>query len=150
MMHYAQVLVDERVISNKVDFFLERAFWEKHLRSHYSREFASLMDPVIEEIDEKSAALDELSALQDVQDNAADQATKDAWQAKHDEVVDRLASLLGKTRDEILVDGSMQSVFYNDEMKLLGAERAREERLNLQTLTRSVLEKVGATHGAQV
>ncbi|MEJ5278212.1 NEL-type E3 ubiquitin ligase domain-containing protein [Pseudomonas sp. MYb541] len=147
---YAQVLVDERVISNKVDFFLERAFWEKHLRSHYSREFASLMELVIEEIDEKSAALDELSALQDAQDNAADQATKDAWQAKHDEVVDRLASLLGKTRDEILVDGSMQSVFYNDEMKLLGAERAREERLNLQTLTRSVLEKVGATHGAQV
>lgn len=108
------------------------------------------MDPVIKEIDEKSAALDELSALQDVQDNAADQAAKDAWQAKHDEVVDRLVSLLGKTRDEILVDGSMQSVFYNDEMKLLGAERAREERLNLQTLTRSVLEKVGATHGAQV
>ena len=73
---YAQVLVDERVLSNKVDFFLERAFWEKHLRSHYSREFASLMEPVIEEIDEKSAALDELSALQDAQDNAADQATK--------------------------------------------------------------------------
>jgi len=147
---YAQVILDECVISNKVDFFLEREFWEKHLRSHYSREFASLMDPIIEEIDEKSAALDELSASQNTQDNAADQATKDVWQAKHAEVVDRLADLLGKTKDEILVNGSMQSVFYNDEMNLLRAEREREERLNLQTLTQSVLEKVDSTDGAQV
>lgn len=138
---YAHVLRDERIADDESAFFVEREFWDRHLRSRYSQELDTLMEPVNHSIDEKSAALYELSALQGEQDPTANQATKDAWQAKHDEGVERLVGLLGKSKDEILVDGAMQSAFYEQQMRQLGAERQTQQAAALQTLTRRVLEQ---------
>jgi hypothetical protein len=147
---YAQVLIDERIADGENAFFVEREFWEKHLRSQYPQELKALMAPGIDSIDEKSDALFELSDLQSEQDTGADQATKVQWQAKHNEVVDRLVSLLGKRKDEILVNGSMQSAFFESELKRLSTVRQAQQRQALLTLTRKVLNNFAATEGTQV
>lgn len=147
---YAQVLVDERVTADESAFFVDRAFWDKHLRSRYSRELAALMEPGVTAIEAKREALEELSEVQGTQDNSADPAAKDAWQARFDEAVEQVATLLAKPRDEILVDGAMQSAFYDSQMRQLGAQRREQETSALQTLTREVLDTFDAAQAMQV
>ncbi|NJJ57621.1 NEL-type E3 ubiquitin ligase domain-containing protein [Pseudomonas sp. B14(2022)] len=144
---YAQVLRDERNTAAEETFLTGRLFWETHLRSRYPQELKALMTPELDLIDEKSTALFELSDLQGEQVSAADQATKDQWQAMHDQVTDRLAGLLGRRRDEILVNGAMQSAFFESELKQLGVERQALEQRSLRILTRRVLNNFAATQG---
>lgn len=136
-----RVLRDERSPAAEEAFFVGRMFWETHLRARYPQELNALMAPELVLIDEKSAALFELSDLQGQQDAGAD------WQIKHDEAADRLARLLGKRRDELLVNGSMQSVFYEQELNQLGAERQALEQRSLRVLTRRVLNNFAAVEG---
>ncbi|UII69456.1 hypothetical protein LVW35_17415 [Pseudomonas sp. HN11] len=136
---YEQVLRDEGNPANEEAFFVGRMFWEKHLRQHYPQELRALMAPDLERIDEKSAALFELSDLQGPHGAIAD------WQTKYDAAVDRLAGLLGKRKDEILVNGLMQSAFYERELNQLGAERYALEQRSLKVLTRRVLNNFAAT-----
>ncbi len=138
---YEQVLRNERNPDAEEAFFVGRMFWEKHLRARYSQEFSALMAQDLERIDAKSAALSELSDLQGQQDTGAD------WQSKHAEAADRLAALLGKRRDEILVNGLMQSAFYERELNLLGTERQVLEQSVLKVLTRRVLNNFAAASG---
>ncbi len=144
---YAQVLRDERNTAAEETFLTGRLFWETHLRSRYPQELKALMTPELDLIDEKSTALFELSDLQGEQVGAADQATKDQWQAMHDQVTDRLAGLLGRRRDEILVNGAMQSAFFESELKQLGVARQALEQRSLRILTRRVLNNFAATQG---
>lgn len=141
---YAQVLRDERNPAAEEDSFVGRAFWKTHLRTRYPQELDALMAPGLGPIDEKSSALFELSDLQGQQEAEA------GWQARHDQAVDRLAGLLGKRKDEILVSGSMQSVFYERELNQLSAERHLLEQRALKTLTRRVLNNFAATTGTSL
>lgn len=131
----------------EADFFIGRMFWDKHLRTRYPQELKALMAPDLVLIDEKSTALFDISDVQTEQDAAVDSATRALWQTKHDEAVDRLAGLLGMRRDQILVDGSMQSVFFERELKQLGDERRALEQLALHTLTRRVFNNFAASGG---
>jgi hypothetical protein len=144
---YAQVLRDERNTAAEETFLVGCLFWEKHLRSRYPQELKALMTPELDLIEDKSTALFELSDLQGEQDGTADQATKDQWQVRHDQVADRLAGLLGRRRDEILVDGAMQSAFFESELKQLGAARQALEQRSLRILTRRVLNNFAASQG---
>jgi len=128
-------------------FLIGRMFWETHLRSRYPQELGALMAPDLGPIEEKSTALFDISDLQGEQDAAIDPAAKARWQTKHDEAVDRLAGLLGMHRDQILVNGWMQSVFFERELNQLGAERRALEQLALHTLTRRVLNNFAASGG---
>lgn len=145
---YAQVLRDERITGYEESFFVGRRFWETHLRTRYPQEIKAHMVPSIDFIDEKSNALFDLADLQDAP--VSDAAAQSHWQTKHDEAADRLAGLLGKRRDEILVNGSMQSAFYERELKQLGAEREALEQQALKTLTRKVLNNFAASEGTSV
>lgn len=131
----------------EADFLIGRMFWETHLRSRYPEELKALMAPDLGPIDEKSTALFEVSDLQGEQDAAIDPITQARWQTKHDEAVDRLAGLLGVRRDQILVNGSMQSVFFEHALNQLGAERRALEQRALHTLTRRVLNNFAASGG---
>lgn len=143
---YEQVLRDERNPELEEEFFVGRTFWEKHLRTRYSQALSALMAPELGVIDEKSAALFELSDLQ----GQADAGEGKEWQARHGAAADHLAGLLGKRRDEILVNGSMQSAFYERELNSLGAERHLLEQRALKTLTRRVLNNFAATTGTSL
>jgi len=145
---YAKVLRDERIAGDEEAFFVGRMFWETHLRTRYPQEIKALMVPAIDLIDEKSSALFDLADLQD--EPVSDAAIQNHWQTKHDEAADRLAGLLGKRRDDILVNGSMQSAFYERELKQLGAEREALEQQALKTLTRKVLNNFAASEGTSL
>ncbi|WP_348747980.1 NEL-type E3 ubiquitin ligase domain-containing protein [Pseudomonas rhodesiae] len=147
---YRQVLRNESVIADESAFFVGREFWEKHLRSRYPQELQALMGPGIEMIEEKSSALFELSDVQGEQDTGADLAAQADWQSRHDAAVDRLARLLGKSKDDILVDGAMPSAFFDGELKQLAAARQQEQTQALQRLTRKVLNNFMATEGTSV
>ncbi|MBN2974485.1 hypothetical protein [Pseudomonas lactucae] len=54
------------------------------------------------------------------------------------------------SRDEMLVDGSMQSDFYVKQMDALSIERSREANLGLKRLTRKVLNNHAAEQGSQL
>lgn len=109
-----------------------------------------LTAPAIKLIDEKSDALYELSRLQEGPGAQADQAAREAWQTERDRAVDTVVSTLGMSREEILVDGSMQSDFYVKQMDALSIARRREEKLGLTLLTRKVLNNHAAEHGSQL
>ena len=141
---YDQVLRDERKPADEEAFFVGRPFWEKHLRARYLQALNTLMAPELEPINEKVDALFELSELERQQDASPE------WQTTHDEAADRLAGLLGKRRDEILVNGSMQSAFYQRELDQLGAERHALEQRSLKVLTRRVLNNFAATDGTSL
>lgn len=145
---YAEVLRDERIAGDEEAFFVGRMFWETHLRTRYPQQIKAQMVPAIDLIDEKSSALFDLADVQN--EPVSDADTKDQWQTKHDEAADRLAGLLGKRRDDILVNGSMQSAFYERELKQLGAEREALEQQALKTLTRKVLNNFAASEGTSV
>lgn len=145
---YAEVLRDERITGYEESFFVGRRFWETHLRTRYPQEIRAHMVPSIDFIDEKSDALFDLADLQDA--TVSDAAAQSQWQTQHDEAADRLAGLLGKRRDEILVDGSMQSAFYERELKQLGAEREALEQHALKAVTRKVLNNFAASEGTSV
>lgn len=144
---YATVLREERDATKQEVFFVGCPFWERHLQTHYSQAFNALIAPELELLEKKSTALDELSDLQREQDSAADQATQDVWQASYDAAADRLAGLLGKRRDEILVSGSMQSAFYVRELKQVSAARQALEQRARQILTRKVLDNAADEEG---
>lgn len=131
----------------EADFFIGRMFWDKHLRTRYPQELIALMAPDLVLIDEKSTALFDTADVQAGQDAAEDPAARALWQTKHDEAVDRLAGLLGMRRDQMLVNGSMQSVFFERELKQLGAERRALEQRALHTLTRRVFNNFAASGG---
>ncbi|WP_339456308.1 NEL-type E3 ubiquitin ligase domain-containing protein [Pseudomonas sp. EA_65y_Pfl1_P120] len=143
----AEVQREMRHAAKEADFFIGRLFWDKHLRTRYPQELEALMKPDLVLIDEKSTALFDISDLQGEQDAAVDPATRALWQTKHDEAVGRLARLLSMRRDQILVNGSMQSVFFERELKQLGAERRALEQRALHTLTRRVFNNVAASGG---
>ncbi|OPA88883.1 hypothetical protein BFW86_17755 [Pseudomonas fluorescens] len=147
---YTQVLTAEAVSSDQETFLVEQAFWDRYLRTHYSDEFEALIAPGIKRIDEQSDALFELSRLQQGAGAQTDQAAKDAWQTKRDNAVDAVVSALGISRDEMLVDGSMQSDFYVKQMDALSIARRSEENLGLKRLTRKVLINHAAEHGSQL
>lgn len=138
---------EARNADKEADFLIGRMFWETHLRSRYPEELNTLMAPDLGPIEAKSTALFDISDLQGEQDAALDPITQARWQTKHDEAVDRLAGLLGMRRDQILVNGSMQSVFFERELNQLGAERRALEQLALHTLTRRVLNNFAASDG---
>jgi len=144
---YAQVLRDERDGGDTNAFFVGREFWQKHLRQRYPQELDALMASGNHSIDEESTALFELSDLQGEQPSPTDSAALHDWQARHTQVVDRLVRLLGKRRDEILVDGVMQSAFYERELKRLGVTRLALETRALLTLTQTVLNNFAAEEG---
>lgn len=144
---YATVLREERDATKQEVFFVGCPFWERHLQTHYSQAFNALIAPELELLEKKSTALDELSDLQREQDSAADQATQDVWQASYDAAADRLAGLLGKRRDEILVSGSMQSAFYLREHEQVSAARQALEQRARQILTRKVLDNAADEEG---
>lgn len=147
---YVRVLKDARNTGAEEAFLTGRSFWEKHLRSRYPQELKALMATDLDFIDEKSTALFELSDIQGEQGNAADPMRESPWQARHDEATARLTSLLGRRRDEILVDDTMQSAFFERELKQLGAERQALEQRALRTLTHRVLNNVAANEGTPV
>ena len=105
------------------------------------------MAPARAQLTEKAEALEELSEWQTRQASSADPAQ---WQARHHELVDTLGRLLGKRRDEILVDGSMQSAFYVEQYNALGVEQLAQEAQAMGTLTRSVLNNFAAVQGTDV
>ncbi|WP_057700502.1 NEL-type E3 ubiquitin ligase domain-containing protein [Pseudomonas paralactis] len=144
---YVEVLRAEAIGSDEVDFLVGQEYWERYLRKHYAREFNSLTGPDMANIEEKSEALETLSQLQAEPDADADQATRDAWQANRDAVVERLGTLLGMTKDEILADGSMQSGFYDAQMRALGVARREQQNNGLRMLTRKVLDNHAAEPG---
>lgn len=147
---YTQVLTAEAVSSDQETFLVEQAFWDRYLRTHYSDEFEALIAPGIKRIDEQSDALFELSRLQEGAGAQTDQAAKDAWQTKRDNAVDAVVSALGISRDEMLVDGSMQRDLYVKQMDALSIARRREENLGLKRLTRKALINHAAEHGLQL
>ena len=95
-------------------------------------------------------ALDELAQWEAQENTAADQASKDQWQARHTELVDNLVNMLGKPRTEILVDGTMQSAFYLEQLNVLGVVHLQQEEQAMRTLTRSVLNNAAAEQGTPV
>lgn len=144
---YEHVIRDERVAADETRFFVDQGFWQKHLRSRYSQELEALMAPGRARLTEKAEALDDLSEWQARRENTVDQAQ---WQAHHHELVDTLGRLLGKRRDEILVDGSMQSAFYVEQYNALGVEQQAQEAQAMGSLTRSVLNNFAAVQGTDV
>ncbi len=147
---YTQVLTAEAVSGDRETFLVEQTFWDRYLRTHYNDELQMLTAPAIKLIDEKSDALYELSRLQEGPGAQADQAAREAWQTERDRAVDTVVSTLGMSREEILVDGSMQSDFYVKQMDALSIARRREEKLGLTLLTRKVLNNHAAEHGSQL
>ncbi|SDE79481.1 NEL-type E3 ubiquitin ligase domain-containing protein [Pseudomonas extremaustralis] len=144
---YEHVIRDEQVAADETTFFVAQGFWQKHLRSRYAQELEALMAPARAQLTEKAEALEELSEWQTRQASSADPAQ---WQARHHELVDTLGRLLGKRRDEILVDGSMQSAFYVEQYNALGVEQLAQETQAMGTLTRSVLNNFAAVQGTDV
>jgi hypothetical protein len=65
-------------------------------------------------------------------------------------LVDNLMTVLGKPREEILVDGSMQSAFYIEQFNLLRVAQWEQEEQAMRTLTRSVLNNAAAEQGTEV
>ncbi|WP_241678114.1 hypothetical protein [Pseudomonas kitaguniensis] len=108
------------------------------------------MAPVNEHFIEKNAALEALADIQHEQDIEADQAVQDQWLAKRNAAVDRLVTLLGKQHNEILVNDSMQSGFFVNELQALMAARQVQETQVLRTLTRRVLNNHDAVQGSEV
>ncbi|UNM17801.1 hypothetical protein K0P33_19785 [Pseudomonas sp. ArH3a] len=147
---YASVLRDERVHADEESFFIKLGFWDKHLRSHYAPRLEQLMAPGLEPINEKSTALYDVSDLQGEEDIKADTAAQAQWLVKRNAAVDRLARLLGKQRDDILVDDAMQSGFFEKQLQALSSARNVQERIALKALTRQVLGTHDAAQVAQV
>lgn len=147
---YAQVLRDEGNAAAEEVFFVGRMFWEKHLRTQYPQALKALMVPAVDLIEQKSTALFELSDLQGEPLSDADESTRNQWQIKYDAAADRLAGLLGQRRADILVDGSMQSAFFESELSLLGWERRELEQRALKALTRKVLNNFAAMEGTSL
>jgi len=147
---YAQVLRSERNAAEKEVFFVGRTFWEKHLRTQYPQALKALMVPAVDLIEEKSTALFELSSLEGEQVSGADETARNQWQTQHDEAADRLAGLLGRRRDDILVNGSMQSAFFENELSHLGWEQRALEQRALKALTRKVLNNFAAMEGTSL
>ncbi|PHN20368.1 hypothetical protein AO240_22615 [Pseudomonas sp. ICMP 460] len=147
---YASVLRDERIHGNEEAFFVKQGFWNRHLGNQYAAALKALMAPVNEHFSEKNAALEALADLQREQDIEADQAVQDQWLAKRNAAVDRLVTLLGKQYDEILVNDSMQSGFFVNELQALMAARQVQETQVLRTLTRRVLNNHAAVQGSEV
>ncbi|WP_460135389.1 NEL-type E3 ubiquitin ligase domain-containing protein [Pseudomonas sp. S1_E04] len=147
---YAQILTAEAVSSDQETFLVQQAFWDRYLRTHYGAEFKALIAGEIERIDEKTDALYELSRSQEAPGAQVDQATRDAWQTTRDQAVERVASALGMSREQILVDGSMQSDFYVKQMDALSTARREQENLGLALLTRKILNNHAAEQGTQL
>ena len=147
---YAQVLRSERNAAEKEVFFVGRTFWEKHLRTQHPQALKALMVPAVDLIEEKSTALFELSSLEGEQVSGADETARNQWQTQHDEAADRLAGLLGRRRDDILVNGSMQSAFFENELSQLGREQRALEQRALKALTRKVLNNFAAMEGTSL
>ncbi|WPN50786.1 NEL-type E3 ubiquitin ligase domain-containing protein [Pseudomonas sp. P9_2] len=147
---YLQVLEDEKNISEKSRFFVDMEFWRNQLRTQYSQEFNVLTGTDFELIAETQEALEEVADLQKTQGDPVEQDAKQAWQQAYDEAVNRVARLLGKTRDQILTDGSMTDAFYHQQMKQLGALRQSKETTAMQTLTVTVLNNFSAKKVASV
>lgn len=145
-----QILATEASSGGYATFLVEQAFWDRYLRTHYSAEFEALIAPGIKPIEEKSEALYELSRLQEGAGVQEDQAAMKAWQTKQDQAVERVATALGVSRDEVLVDGSMQSDFYVRQMDALNVARRQQEHLGLTLLTHKVLNNHAAKHGTQL
>ncbi|MDY7067132.1 hypothetical protein PsexTeo8_36020 [Pseudomonas extremaustralis] len=144
---YEQVLRDERVAADEAAFFVGQDFWQKHLRTRYAQQIEALMAPGRARLMAKAEALEDLSEWQARQEDSADQGQ---WQAHHRELVDTLGRLLGKRRDEILVDGSMQSAFYVEQYDALGAEQQALGTQAMGSLTRSVLNNFAAEQGTDI
>jgi hypothetical protein len=144
---YTEVLRVETASSDKVAFLVKQAFWIRHLRKRHANELNSYLAPGTRLLEEKSDALFELSRLQKGLSADADQVTRDAWLAKRDEAVDTVGLLLGMRRNEILVDGSMQSGFYDAQMRALHVAQNEHENLGLTLLTQKVLNNHAAQQG---
>lgn len=136
---FTKVLEAETVSGDKVAFLVRQAFWGRYLRKHYANELNAVVAPGITLLEEKSDALFELSRLQKGPGADVDQLTRDAWPARRDEAVETVGRLLGMRRDEILLDGSMQSSFYNAQMRALAVARMEQENLGLSLLTQKIL-----------
>jgi hypothetical protein len=146
----ASVQRDERIHDDEDGFFIEQGFWDRHLRSRYASELEALMAPGIEPINEKSAALYELADVERERDVEVDPAAQGQWLVKRNEAVETLVTLLGKRRDEILVNDSMPSVFFENQLQALATARRALERQALKTLTRRVLNNYAAMEGASL
>ena len=144
---YEQVLRDERVAADETAFFVDQDFWQKHLRTRYAQEIEASMAPARAQLTAKVDALEDLSEWQARQGDSADQ---EQWRAHRDELVDTLGRLLGKPRDEILVDGSMQSAFYVEQYAVLRVEQQALDKQVMGTLTRSVLNNFAAEQGTEI
>ncbi|WP_248132574.1 NEL-type E3 ubiquitin ligase domain-containing protein [Pseudomonas sp. B329] len=138
---YVQVLEGEKNISEKSHFFVDMEFWRNQLRAQYPQDLSTLTMADFEVITEKQEALEKVVDLQNTQDDLVEQDAKKAWQLEYETAVNRVASLLGKSRDQILADGSMTSGFYNQEMKQLRAQRQAKETAALRALTVTVLNQ---------
>ncbi|MFL1479241.1 NEL-type E3 ubiquitin ligase domain-containing protein [Pseudomonas grimontii] len=147
---YTQVLAAEQVTADETAFFAERRFWQQHLRTQYPQQLEALMGPGDALNRARVDALDELAQWEAKENTAADQASKDQWQARHTELVDNLVNMLGKPRTEILVDGAMQSAFYLEQLNVLGVLHLQQEEQAMRTLTRSVLNNAAAEQGTPV
>ena len=144
---YEQVLRDERVAADETAFFVDQDFWQKHLRTRYAQEIEASMAPARAQLTAKVDALEDLSEWQARQGDSADQ---EQWRAHRDELVNTLGRLLGKPRDEILVNGSMQSAFYVEQYAALGVEQQALDKQVMGTLTRSVLNNFAAEQGTEI
>lgn len=134
---FDDVLKAEAVSSDYETFLVDQPFWDRYLRTHYRAEFEALIAPEIKPIDEKSSALLELWGLSE-------------GGVPEDQAVERVVSVLGVSRDEVLVDGSMRSGFYKKQMDALGVLRSQQEQLGLTLLTRKILNNHAAKHGTQL
>ena len=141
---YLKVLEDEKNMSEKSRFFVDMAFWRRQLRTQYTQELNALTATDFELITEKREALETVTELQKNQGLSVDQDAKRVWQQDYDEAIDSVAKLLGKNRDEILIDGSMTDAFYNQQMRQLGAQRQAKETAAMLTLTVTVLNNFSA------
>ena len=141
---YLKVLEDEKNMSEKSLFFVDMAFWRRQLRTQYTQELNALTATDFELITEKREALETVTELQKNQGLSVDQDAKRVWQQDYDEAIDSVAKLLGKNRDEILIDGSMTDAFYNQQMRQLGAQRQAKETAAMLTLTVTVLNNFSA------
>ncbi|MGO4802535.1 NEL-type E3 ubiquitin ligase domain-containing protein [Pseudomonas sp. W22_MBD1_FP4] len=144
---YTQVLAHERMVADESAFFAERRFWQQHLRTRYPQELEALTAPGTALNRAKGEALEAVSDWQALEDSAPDRAQ---WQATHTELVDNLMTVLGKPREEILVDGAMQSAFYIEQFNLLRVAQWEQEEQAMRTLTRSVLNNAAAEQGTEV
>ncbi|WP_256673999.1 NEL-type E3 ubiquitin ligase domain-containing protein [Pseudomonas fluorescens] len=145
---YVQVLEDGKNISEKSHFFVDMEFWRNHLRAQYPQELNTLTTDDFAAITEKQEALEKVADLQQTQGDHLVPDARQAWQLEHETAVNRVASLLGKSRGQILIDGSMTDAFYDQQMKQLGAQRQSRETTAMQALTVTVLNNFSAKKAA--